>query len=150
MMKCRWHRQVERWFDGETAASDGIGRHVAACPACTALVERLRVLRNTAKAAAVRPSIEDPQFGAFMEGIRQGIARPQRHHRGLWTILSLTAASLIMATSVFFMVTGGYSDVAATEVESATTDIENATVEFYSSDDGSATVWVREAGGEMW
>jgi anti-sigma factor RsiW len=150
MRTCKWQKKVERWFDGETATHDGVGQHVAACPECSALVDRLRALREAAKASVARPIIDDPQFPAFMEGIRDRIQEPARHHRGLWALASVTAASMIVAASVLFILVGGPADVAATEVESATTDIENATVEFYSSEDGSATVWVSEGGGEMW
>ena len=152
MFKCAWQRQAERWFDGECAASDAVARHVASCPECAAFLDRLRVLRTGAKAVAVREEIAEPQLPAFIEGLRERIQAPPRH-RGAWALVSLTAASLIVAVSVFFtvtVVTGPPRGAAATVVESASTDIRGATVTVSSSEDGTALVWVTEGKGEMW
>ena len=143
MAECRWIRKVERWFDGESAESRAVERHVTACDVCAAHLTRLRTIRKTVETVAARETIGDPQFPAFMDGIRGRVERPvRRRHRGFWALASLSAAALIVAVVTFTMLTGGPQEALATEVESCSTELEGATVGSYSSEDGTATVWV--------
>lgn len=152
MHKCRWTRQVERWFDGESRQPRDVAQHIDGCPACQAYARRLELFRAGAQAVAVRQEIASPQFPAFLEGIREGIEQPRRRHTGVWALASLMAASLIVAISLFAVFTGGPDPVGAehTVVESASTEMEGATVEMQNSTDGSrAIVWVHRPGKDV-
>jgi anti-sigma factor RsiW len=145
MRECRWSMKVERWVDGEARDPDAVARHVEECPACTATVKRMQAFRHGIQAVAVREAIAPSQLPAFLDGIREGIDRPARRRTGLWAVLSLSAASLIVAVSLFAVFTGGPEPVVAehTVVESATTEVEGATVKTQDSTDNTrAIVWV--------
>lgn len=145
MRECRWSERVERWFDGESSEPDTIAQHVSECPACATAVKRLSLFRQGVKAVAVRQEIAPTQLPAFVEGIREGIERPARRRTGLWALLSLSAASLIVAVSLFAVFTGGPDPVVAqhTVVESASTEVEGATVKTQdSTDKKTAIIWV--------
>lgn len=145
MSKCAWTRRVEQWFDGESHGQDGVAAHAATCPVCAATLKRLSRLHEGVEAIATREEIGAAQFSAFMAGIREQIEAPESRRTGLWAVLSLTAAALIAALSIFAVVTGGPDPVVAehTVVESATTEIEGAVIEKQnSSDAGPATIWI--------
>ncbi len=141
MNSCRWMKRVEACFDG-APADPAVERHTAACPVCAAHLEALRRMRAGVAAVAVRESVTDAQFPAFMRGIREGIERPERHHTGFWAVLSLTAAALIVAVATFAVFSGGTAPVRATEVESMSTDLQGAKVDTYRSEEGVTTVWI--------
>lgn len=145
MIKCGWTRQVERLFDGESTGLERVKAHVASCPACAGTLRRLTVLREGVSVVAAREEIGAAQFPAFMAGIREQIEAPAPRRTGMWAVLSLTAAALIAALSIFAVASGGPAPVVAehTVVESATTEIEGAIVEKQnSSDHGPATIWI--------
>ena len=145
MTKCGWTRQVEQWFDGESAGLERVPAHVASCPSCARTLGLLTALREGVSVVASREEIGATQFPAFMAGIREQIEAPAPRRMGLWAVLSLTAAALIAALSIFAVATGGPAPVVAehTIVESATTEIEGAVVEKQnSSDHGPATIWI--------
>jgi anti-sigma factor RsiW len=142
MNNCRWTIKVEAWFDGEAPEPGAIERHVDQCAVCAAHVARLRKLRGFAREAAAPAAIADPQFPAFMDGIRERIEAPRRRH-GFWTLASLTATAMIVAFAAFLMMTWSTPKGAfATRVESYSTELEGATVQAYSSDDGTALVYI--------
>jgi predicted anti-sigma-YlaC factor YlaD len=143
MRDCRWSPRVERWFDGESREPERVAQHVAECPGCAGLVNRLERWRKGARAVAEKAEIADAQFPAFLAGVREGIEAPERRRSGLWAVVSLTAAALLVALSVFAVFTGPGPAKAHTVVESAETEVEGATVETQdSTEDSSAVIWV--------
>lgn len=145
MPECRWSKRVERWFDGESREPDSVARHLAGCSACAAYVARLERFRAGVRAVSVRPEVSASQMPAFLEGIRERIEAPRRRRSGWWAVVSLTAAAMLVAVSLFALVTGGPDPVKAEHsvIESATTDVEGATVETKDSTEGNrAIVWV--------
>lgn len=142
MAKCSWIREVEKWFDGEAADAQAVERHLASCAACAAHVAQLRAVHQGVEAVAVRETIAEPQVPAFLDGIRERVEQPGGGRRGFWALASATAAALLIASVVFLGVTGGPSEVLATEIESYSTEIAGATVTSYVSEDGTATVCV--------
>ena len=142
----RWERDIARRFDGE-------GDATVAVPGSEALAYEasLRRLREGAQVAMHRPEIAAAQFPSFMEGIRESIEAPRRHHRGFWAVLSLSTAALLVAISAFLVFAGGPDsqhqvvEAVTTQVEAATTEIPGATVEKYTNEDGTAVVWVSTA-----
>ncbi|MBI5090867.1 MAG: hypothetical protein HZB26_00310 [Candidatus Hydrogenedentes bacterium] len=152
MGKCEWNSRVERWFDGAETADTEISTHLETCGVCTAYLSMLKRLRGGAAAVAKREEIRDPQFHAFMEGIRNRVeGAPAGRRLGWWTLSSVAAAALIVAIFTFMVVTGGPAAVRAqTTVESASTDLDGATAEVYSSENGTATVWVNIPRGDVW
>lgn len=150
MNKCKWFGNVARWFDGQAAPDDAVQDHLNQCPACADYVARLRRQREGVQAVAVRETIEDPQFPAFMEGVRAGIEQPARAYPRLWAWASLAAASLIVAMSVFLVTAGEPAPVEGTVVESWSTDLEDADVTYHPSENGTTTVWVNVAQEDLW
>lgn len=147
MKACKWETRVEQWFDGQTIT--GAEGHVAQCPACRSLVQALQVMRHAAQAPA--PEIAPSQFPAFFDGIRQQMEAPLPAYSRVWAAVSLGLAALIAAGSTFAILSGGPRPaVAETVVESFSTELQDATVEYYRSDDGTATLQVHYAGGDMW
>ncbi|MCC6487820.1 MAG: hypothetical protein IT364_10005 [Candidatus Hydrogenedentes bacterium] len=136
----KWQREVARRFDGESDVQP-----MAPSAEALAYEASLRQLREGAKLAAYRPEIADAQFPSFMEGIRESIEAPRRHHRGFWAVLSLSTAALLVALSAFLVFGGGPDKSVTTQVEAATTEIPGATVEKYTNEDGTAVVWVSTA-----
>ena len=149
MAKCRWIHRVERWFDGEDSTA-AVSEHVRACATCKDHVETLRAMRSAISEEAKHEAIGDAQFPAFMAGIRDQVSAPRGRVAGLWAYASLTAAALVVALSAFVIFSGGPQDVDASVVESATSDIEGAEVDVYSSENGTATVWVNLTGRDVW
>ena len=135
-----WRKDVERAFDGEGTPVSG-----AEAEAYTRDLQRMR---DGVEAVREQPEISDAQFGSFMAGIREQIDTPTRgHHRGLWAVASLCAASLLVALSVYLVVFTGTNGVHS-EVEAATTEIPGAAVDWESDDEGNAEVWVLDVGGK--
>lgn len=98
-----------------------------------------------------RPHISDAQFPAFMDGIRQQLPGQRRPFGGRWALVSVAAAALVVAVSVFAVLNSAQpQDVRATVVEEATTEIEGARVVWYPNEDGGATVWIEPAEGDVW
>ncbi|MBN2308494.1 MAG: hypothetical protein JXR94_05955 [Candidatus Hydrogenedentes bacterium] len=137
-------RRLECWFDGELGSDAEAVQAALSQSECQAYLAWLRELREHTRAVAARPAINDAQFPAFMAGIRNKLEAPPRRHAQLWALASLTAAALIVAVSLFLMFNGAGGNGTATVVEAVETQIDGATVNAYSSDDGSATVWVTE------
>ena len=144
MDNCRRIRELERCFDGEADQTDELMRHVDACSACAAHLEELRRFRNGVGAVRSRQEIRDPQFPAFMDGIRERIEPVRRRHGGIWALVSVTAAALIVAISAFLVITDGAQEKveATVRVESCSTELEGASVTSYASESGVTTVWV--------
>jgi anti-sigma factor RsiW len=150
MSKCRWTRQIEKWFDGEEAGKSGdIEKHLASCPHCTSYLRSLRTLRERVRLVSRREEIQDAQFPAFMHGIRERLEAPPRRSAGMWAAVSLVTASIIVASATLLIMTGGPQSVKATVVESYSTDLEGATVDTYSTEDGTAVVWVNVTGKDI-
>jgi anti-sigma factor RsiW len=143
MFECRWTYDVERWFDGEHPEPEAVHGHVETCPSCAGRVARLQRMRAGAQGVAKRHEIGEPQFAAFVKGIRDRVEAPRRGLRGLWALASVTAAALIVAAAAFVVFTSGPEKVNATVVESCTSEIQGATVESYSSANGVTTVWLK-------
>ena len=139
---------VERWFDGDASCETEARALVAQDPQCAAHLEALEVLRQGAQELTEREAIHPAQFPAFMEGIRERLEPPRRHYRGVLTMASAAAASLIAAVAIFVMATPAPDNVAA-EVEQVDTFIEGAEVGFYNTDNGTMTVWVDVPEGDL-
>lgn len=142
MSTCRWMPKVERWFDGERTESAAIEGHVAACPACATHLAWLREVRAGIETVSVRETIGTSQLPAFLDGIRGRVEQPARGHRGFWALASLSVAALVVALAAFTLLTGGPTEVQATEIESIQTDLEGASVTTYMAEDGTPTVLV--------
>jgi len=142
MRNCRWTKDIERWFDGEGPDGDRVQRHVDECAACAAHLAQLRTLREGGATAARREEIQDPQFPAFFDGIREAVEAPRRRRGGLWALASVSAAALVVAVSLFVMLDGGPQPGAATVIESYSTDLEGATITTSDSENGVPTVWI--------
>lgn len=137
----RDERNIEQWFDGEAGEPDAA---LLERPDVRAYLEELQQLRDGAQSVAAPRTIDDAQFPAFMAGIREQLeTAPRRRLGGFWALASVTAAALIVAVSVFLVLTGGGAANSPTVVEATSTGIEGALVESYSSDEGgTATVWI--------
>jgi hypothetical protein len=142
MSERQWQQRIERQFDGESPEGDGGKPETSEQQAH---LGRLHRLRDGVKNAASRQVIEDAQFPAFMDGIREQIEAPRTGHHRLWTFASLTAAALIVAASTFITylaVTNDSGPGVGTVVEAYESDIPGATVDSSTSEDGTASVWV--------
>jgi anti-sigma factor RsiW len=117
--------------------------HVSACPDCAAHRAGLLQWREALAPAALAPVLSDQQFPAFMEGIRAGINEPRPRVGGIWAMLSLAAAALVIAVATFSMFSAPTPDpVNANEVESVSTDIEGATVGVENGENSVTTIWI--------
>jgi anti-sigma factor RsiW len=141
---------VERWFDGASAESDAVDTHLARCPECAARVAQWRLLRDGAAAVGKRQAIGDGQFAAFIRGIHDRMGAPSRRYGGVWALVSITAAALIVAVAILLVLTNGPATVNATVVESCSSDIQGATVTSYASENGVTTVCVTVAEDDIW
>ncbi|HRI86958.1 MAG TPA: hypothetical protein PK869_01770 [Candidatus Hydrogenedentes bacterium] len=147
-MNARQKKLAQR-FDGN--AESGIS------PSTTdeqAYIADLQYLRDAARAIPAAPEISDAQFSAFMRGIREGVDATPAPRRGFWAALSLVAAALVVAVSLFVIFETNNivqpPAVGASVVESASSDISGATVTSGTSEDGSAVVWFEAGQVEMW
>jgi hypothetical protein len=147
----RKYKRIAAEFDGEIALSEAERDALLQDPERARYAEALPALRSGAQAAArVTPRIEDAQMGAFMAGIREGVATPEHApHRGFWAAVSLTAAAMVIAVSTFIVLDGGPQAVQANEVESISTDLEGARLDVYDSDEGITTIWIVNSGDDL-
>ena len=83
-----------------------------------------------------------------MEGIRERLEPTRRHYRGVLTVASAIAASLIAEISIFIIATPAPENVSA-EVEQVNTSIEGAEVGYYNTENGTMTVWVEIPEGDL-
>ncbi|HOD49493.1 MAG TPA: hypothetical protein PKJ78_05630 [Candidatus Hydrogenedentes bacterium] len=141
-------KTIERWFDGDASSETAAKALVASDPRCAAHLEALKTLRKGAQEIAHRHTIEPAQFPAFMEGIRERLEPTRRHYRGVLTVASAIAASLIAAISIFIIATPAPENVSA-EVEQVNTSIEGAEVGYYNTENGTMTVWVEIPEGDL-
>ena len=139
MKTCSWFSDVEALIDGEARNASAVEDHVTACPACAAHHETLVQWRKALSTARPAPVLSEPQFPAFMEGIRAGIHQSQPRSGGIWALLSLVAAALVIAVATFSMFTGP-TPLKADEVQSVSTDIDGATVSVESPMGGVTTI----------
>ena len=148
MYKRKEQIEIARVFDGE-ADTPVTGK---ASPGESCYLAALEQMREGAQATMKREHINDLQFSAFMQGIRDKLEQPEplRKPSRFWAWASLTAAAFVLAFATFLMVSGSATNVTATVVEEATTEIQGANVSWYSDDDGDATVWVDVADGDVW
>ena len=155
MGNCQWTAQLEREFDVQGALSASTREHVDACPDCAAHYALLARMRAAVQRVSNRQEIRDPQFAAFMEGIRDRIETPPRPARmGWWAWSSIGTAALIVAVFTFMVIAGGPKPVRAqTEIESVSTELDGAPVGDYTQEDGATTVctaWVNLPQGDVW
>lgn len=143
MKSCRWFKEVEALVDGETRNTQAVETHVSACPDCAAHRADLLLWREALAPATLAPILSDQQFPAFMEGIRAGINEPRPRVGGIWALMSLVAAALVIAVATFSMFsTPASAPVNANEVESVSTDIEGATVGVENGENSVTTIWI--------
>lgn len=141
-------KTIERWFDGDTSCEPEAKTLIANDAKCAAHFNTLKSLRQGAQELSHRETIKPAQFPAFMEGIREHLAPPRRHYRGVLTVASAVAASVIAAISIFVMATPAPENVSA-EVEQVDTFIEGAEVGYYNTENGTMTVWVDIPEGDL-
>lgn len=135
-------QQAEAAFDGQTAAQSSSPSR----PEAAQWVAALERQRAGVQAVRAVPGIDDAQLPAFIAGIRDGIEAPRRRHGGFWALVSLTAASLVMAVSMFALMTGGPAAVdAKTEVESVESDLQHTEFTVDRNENGTTTLWVTVA-----
>jgi len=151
MKSCHWFIEVERLQDGESANPEATRRHMEQCSVCR---EYDAVLNEMRAAAAARPApgeIDANQFAAFMRGIQDGIdAAPARRYGRIWAVISLAAAALVVAISMFVVLDKGAAPVDATVVESCSSELEGATITTYDTADGVTTVWITVTQEDVW
>lgn len=148
MKKCRYTSQIEAVFDGERTATPELDRHLETCPVCAAVLAELKRLREGVKSIPNPDPVAEPQFPAFMAGVREQLETPAHRPRGFLAVASLVTAAMVVALATFVMIKGGPDPVRATEVE-VTTDIEGAQVGWYDSEDDSITVWINMAEDDL-
>ena len=115
--------------------------HLAACGPCATHQESLLQMRAALGTLPEVPVLSDNQFPAFMEGIQAEVSRSRRRPGGMWALMSLSAAALVIAIATFSIFTGP-GPVKANEVESVSTQLNDATVRWDNSDDGVTTIWI--------
>lgn len=144
----RLQKEIARRFDG---ADLGEAEVLATGQEARTYLEGLRELRRRAQLLPDTPQIADAQFPAFMDGVREGVDRatPGVWGHRIWAMLSLSAAALLVALSLF-LVWNQAGPVSASVVEKATTEIQGATVNAYTSESGTAVVWVDSARVDLW
>jgi anti-sigma factor RsiW len=143
MFECRWMLEVERLCDGEHPNPESVRAHMASCASCAKHAETILRMRSAASSTFKRAEIAEPQFDAFLHSVRERVeARPSRWG-GLWAVLSLTAAAMIVAVAAIIIFDKGPEKVEATVVESVSSDIRGAKVGTYSTDNGVTTVWLK-------
>ncbi|GMU93699.1 MAG: hypothetical protein AMXMBFR4_27570 [Candidatus Hydrogenedentota bacterium] len=142
----KWQKDLAQQFDhdGMDALSSASLTHEE-----QEYLSTLQRLRDGVQEIKTTPEITDAQFSAFMSGIREGIEARPTGYRGLWAAVSMVTAALVIAFSLFAVLDTfhqrGKLPAVQAEVEKATTEIQGATVNSYTSDDGTAVVWVNDA-----
>ncbi len=139
MKSCSWFKDVEALLDGEARNEKAVEAHVVACPACAAHHDSLLAWRHSLVPALATPVLSDQQFPAFMEGIKAGIHEPHRRSGGIWALMSLAAAALVIAVATFSMFTGP-EPLKADEVQSVSTEIEGASVSVETPEGGVTSI----------
>jgi len=143
MKSCRWFKDVEALVDGEARDPQAVETHVSGCATCSAHRDGLLLWRSALAPAVPVPVLSDQQFPAFMEGIKAGISEPRSSSGGIWALLSLAAAALVIAVATFSMFSNpSPAPVDANEVESVSTDIEGATVGVENGENSVTTIWI--------
>lgn len=150
MKSCRWSHEVERLFDGQSESPEATRRHVEQCPNCRSYQAVLTELRGAAAGQAAAGEIDANQFPAFMRGIQDGLAAPARRYGRMWAVVSLAAAALVVAASMFLVIDKGTAPVDATVVESFSTELEGASITTYDTADGVTTVWITVTQEDVW
>jgi hypothetical protein len=147
---------LDRWLDGEGALTPALEAALASDAELRAYADAAQTLRSAvhqmrgATHAGMAPRIEDAQFRVFMDGIREGMAPQPRWHFGrLWAAVSMVAASLLIASSVFYVFWGETKPVRATDVEEVRTELRGATTNVYANPDGTTTIWVNYSGDDI-
>ena len=136
-------RRLEQWFDGEIDDKDIDLDVLLSAPEQASYLKNLEMIRGGVQAVATPAIIADAQFPAFMEGIRERVERPAPRFRGLWAMLSLTAALFIAVISVLTMISSNSKPVSAgTVVEESSTDLEGAKASTHKTKRGTTIVWV--------
>ncbi|MBI2423338.1 MAG: hypothetical protein HYV27_10955 [Candidatus Hydrogenedentes bacterium] len=150
MKTCRHQNTVEAFFDGEAKDPEWVEAHLADCAVCREYHSLLSAVRNGIAASRQAPSIAEPQFDLFMSGIAEGIERQPRYSfRGLWAYTSLVTAAILVGLALAFTLFPANRPVEATEIQAVYTDYDGATVDWYPSDDGSTTIWIKTAGDDL-
>lgn len=150
MKTCKHQKTVEAWFDGEYHDTEWLEAHLAGCVQCRDHHELLGLMRAGVQHNLQVPQIAEPQFSSFMEGITEGIERqPRNPFRGFWAYTSLVTAALVivMALSVLFLPSS--QPVEATEIQTVYTEYDGATVDWYPSEDGSTTIWIKTSKDDL-
>lgn len=146
-------QMLEAWFDGRLPA-DAIEEH-ALSPALKGHLALLRALRNGAQASAeaMPHAINDAQLPAFLAGIREQAEGEPAGLRwpSLWAYASVAAAAVVVALSTLFIVAGGPEEVKAqSEVQTYSSELEGATIDAYTSDNGTAVIWINAPEADVW
>ena len=141
MNTCSWFKEVEALVDGEARDVPAAEAHVASCPDCAAHRKSLLKWRDSLAPVLAVPVLSDQQFPAFMEGIRTGIHETRPRSGGIWALMSLAAAALVIAVATFSMFSGP-GPVKANEVESVSTEIDGATVGVENGENSVTTIWI--------
>lgn len=144
---CKRQAEIERWFDGESIQGGFAEAHLESCAECAKHLRFLELSRQAVGAVVQRAEIADSQFASFMDGIHQETSQRPRNRRGLWTLASLVSAALLIALSIFAVVTPGKAPAIA--VDHYETGVEGASIELLYSDDDTPTVWVNMPDGGM-
>lgn len=147
------YKRLAARLDGESRHADA--GHAGDDPELRAYADAIRAQRAAIAPLRQTPRIEDAQFRAFFDGVREGIDDPARgrarqgHGRGWLAALSLVAAALVVAVSAFVILDGGPQAVQANVVEYVATDLEGARFDVYDSDEGVTTIWMVSAGDDL-
>ena len=147
MKPCKYRAEIERWFDGESIRDGFAEAHLDTCAGCAKHLRFLESSREAVGAVAQRAEIADSQFAAFMDGIHRETSQRPRYHRGLWTLASAVSAALLIALSIFAVVTPGKAPAIA--VDHYETGVDGASIELLYSGDDTPTVWVNMPDGGM-
>lgn len=144
-------QRLEAWFDGHLPA-DAVDE-TSLAPELKAHLKMLRAMRGGVEATQKPHEIADAQLSSFLAGIREEAQGEPIAPRwpGLWAYASVAAAAVVVALSTLFIVAGPPGEVAAqSEVQSYSSEIEGATVDAYTSDDGTAVVWINAPEADVW
>jgi hypothetical protein len=144
-------QSLEAWFDGRLPA-EAIQEETLP-PELKAHLAMLRTLRSGAQAVQKPHEIADAQLPTFLAGIREHAQGEPVAPRwpGLWAYASVAAAAIVVALSTMFIIAGPPVEVAAqSEVQTYSSEIEGATVDAYTSDNGTAVVWINAPEADVW